>query len=50
MELLESLKCVTKDAESVNEYVSGFEKFCKQVDSGDAEELCFLETGNFDFS
>lgn len=50
MELLESLKRVTKEAETVNEYVTGFENFCKQVDSGDAEELCFLETGNFDFS
>lgn len=50
MELLGNLKYITKDAETVNDYINGFEDFCNQVDSGDEEELCFLETGNYDFS
>lgn len=50
MELTGSLKYITKDAKTVNDYINGFEDFCNQVDSGDEEELCFLETGNYDFS
>ena len=49
-DLLAQLKRITKDAETVNDYIAGFERFCNQVESGDGEELCFLETGNYDFS
>jgi MerR family mercuric resistance operon transcriptional regulator len=49
MELSGSLKYITKDAKTINDYVNGFEVFC-QVESGDSEEVCFLEAGNYDFS
>ncbi len=50
MDLLESLKSITKNAKTVNDYINGFEEFCKKVDCGDEEELCLLETGDFGFS
>jgi hypothetical protein len=50
MELTGSLKYITKDAKTVNDYINGFEKFCNEVNSGDNEEVCFFEIGNYDFS
>ena len=49
VDLLKSLQDVTDNAETLNDYINGFEDFCK-VESGDSEEVCFLETGNYDFS
>lgn len=49
MDLLKALKDVTVNAETLKDYINGFEEFCN-IESGDSEEVCFLETGNYDFS
>ena len=49
IDMSEQLKAATASAETLNEYVNGFEELCR-VECGDSEEVCFLETGNYDFS